>query len=178
MTSVVGIAKGGITGTGSFSVTPPAGAAGYLAILCVGIDSFPANTPPSGWTIVASDHSDSFSSWYIYTGVPGAGSSWTNTAGWSASLIVIGYDTVVAVNARDAVSATNVSPSVTATGASLIVRAQTGNPYPDLATIGFPSGTTNQDSRQDPTTNDPDDHSMVAVAHSVQAAGGATGTAA
>lgn len=78
--SVVGTpASGGRSGSGSFSITPPAGATSYLAgATC------PAAylTPPSGWTLVSEvDLGTSGSKLSIYSGSSAAGSAWSTTAG-------------------------------------------------------------------------------------------------
>lgn len=182
MTSVIGITSGGTNGAGVFAITPTAGAAGYLAIVAVGVNSTLQSTftPPSGFTLYSSGQTDNYSDWYVYTGGPTVGTDWTLGSAltpWAASVIIMAFDTAVTIGgfgSSDVGSNSLISPSITPSESSLIIRAETGNPWPSAPVIGYPSGTTNQASRFDPESGE--DHSAVSVAVSGTMSG-ATGTA-
>jgi len=95
MASVVGTAVGSRSGTGSFTITPPAGATSYLAYI-----GAPSSflTAPSGWTFVTDVNIDTAGDKAaLYRGTSSAGSSWTTTAGtivsdYPMTAVVIGFD--------------------------------------------------------------------------------------
>lgn len=148
---VVGTASGG-SNSGNFSVTPPAGAASYVAIVELTRDTGAGTTltAPSGWTLLSSGDSASgvwWSRWKIYTGTSSAGSSWTFSDPGHCSVVVIGLDnTITSATLTTTTSAvasgfTSVAcPDATLTEAALVVRAVVGEADADGAgNVGNPA---------------------------------------
>lgn len=139
---VVGTATGGRTGSGAFAVTPPAGAAAYLAVITAADnDGTLTVTPPPGWTLVGSV------GWagLMYKGTDEAGSSWSVTldnSSYMTSCVVVGYDMDFTVDEPTIGTDMN-SPAATASEAGLTIRtlctvveANVAATYPTAATIG------------------------------------------
>lgn len=179
---IVGTIGGGRTNNGSFTVTPPAGAAGYLAVASWG-GSSTGLTPPSGWTLVSRGvgPSDNFSCWGIWVGTAAAGSSWTLASASSTlgvALVVGGYDGALTVDVWNRVGGTGsvaipACPSVSATASGLVVRAAMVQNFSGTVTVGYPAAAT--DGRVFHTQT-PSERWTAAIAHETIGAAGATGT--
>ena len=178
------MAAPGIVGTsggyrdygGTLVVPPPAGALSYIAVVCATSDEGPGVTPPLGWTQVAREIGGEHSL-LIYSGVPGAGESWSVSYAWSVAITIVGYDSPVSVidHAESWIgnALPQVCPSVDALDTSLALRIVTGNAYPDTPTITYPPTAT---IGRVATVSTGADHAVAAVAHHVVPAG-PTGTA-
>lgn len=177
--TVVGTAIGGRIGFGTYTCTPPAGAAYYVAF--VGTNSIPNLIPPPNWTLLASNNGASTGSrWAIYTAPASAspGATWERGGSSSTgvqSVVVVGYDQAVTLG-TPVTAASATSPATTATGEGLALRLLTRLPstnadptYPTAATLG------RNVSRQYQAAGNAVE---VAVAHQAVAAAGAVATAA
>lgn len=179
---IVGTIGGGRTNNGSFTVTPPAGAAGYLAVASWG-GSSTGLTPPSGWTLVSrgAGPSDNFSNWGVWVGTGAAGSSWTlsgASATFGVALVIGGYDGALTVDVWNRVGGTGsvavpACPSVSATAAGLVVRGLMVQNFSGTVTVGYPAAAT--DGRVFHTQT-PSERWTAAIAHETIGAAGATGT--
>lgn len=172
-------AVGGRIGFGTYTCTPPAGAAFYVAF--VGTNSIPNLIPPPNWTLLTSNNGASTGSrWAIYTAPASAspGATWerggTSSTGVQA-VIVVGYDQAVTL-ATPVTAASATSPATMATGEGLALRLLTRLPstnadptYPTAATLG------RNVSRQYQAAGNAVE---VAVAHQSVSAAGAVATAA
>lgn len=182
--NVLGVATGGISGSGAFSVTPPAGATGYIAVLALGTtgpDSVAEPVAPAGFTLYQSGH-NSYTAWRIYRGAAGAGSTWQTASGWSASVMVIGLDGFeIEAYANGGEQNANptpnqTAPSVTTASPSLVMRLQTSSPWPGAPSGSYPTEAPN--NRHQIFTPNSDEGTMILLSSSNQASAGATGTAA
>ena len=161
--SVVGVAEGG-SRTGDFTVTPPAGAASYVAIVAQTRDGGDGGTgfaPPSGWSLYASGDSASgwWSRWLIYTAGSSPGSTWTFPSPGHCAVAMVGLDgpidsisrSVTLGASADGITS-QVCPSVSLTEEALVIRAvtaeagssSTASGNPAVGTVNYPSGTTSQ----------------------------------
>lgn len=179
-------------GSGTFSVTPPAGAAGFIAIIQTtgGLNQTPTVTPPAGFTVLINgdnpnNSTDNWSWRVVCIGSESAGTNWTVSdvpADGGTSLTMAGYSGPITIHKSATQDSTQGdpsslnSPSVTTTEPALIVRAMTNqfdslpsNFYPTNATLGrnthFTRGSGNSHGH------------LTAIAHSTQAVAGSTGVA-
>lgn len=183
MASVVGTAVGSRSGSGSFTITPPAGATSYLAAITSPIANL---TPPTGWTLVGEYNLGSAGSkTAVYKGTSSAGSSWSTTIGTLLSDypvvgVVTGYDfTPASISARvlnpdSAVDPYPAGPGATA-GPGIQVRLMAAQSATN-GTIAYPvqapdSRNTTKGTSTAGFTN------YVAVAHSTHTDTGFTGEA-
>ncbi len=181
---IVGVATGGIVDNGTFDITPPAGAAGYIAVLSLGHATPTTITEPvapEGFVLYQTGN-NSYTAWRIYVGHPGAGSTWTTTNGWSTSAMVIGL-TAFEIEAYGNGGPQNTNPtpdqtapSVTTATPSLVTRLMTAAPWPGAPSGSYPAEAPN--NRHQVLRQNDDESSFVALATSNQTAAGATGTAA
>lgn len=174
--NIVGTVTGGRNGTGSFTVTPPAGASGYLAIVEHKQGSI---TPPSGWTLVGSSTGQAtWSLQKIYSAGASPGTSWSATITGSpggVSLTMVGYDGAITVEQQNSTGGLT-CPSVTTTNPALVVRMMGTQPFSGAPTVGYPAGATL--GRASFAQNDGGEYWASGVAHTSQSTPGASGTAA
>lgn len=173
---IVGTATGGSSVANvAINVTPPAGAASWLAFLCWDTGQ-PAVNAPAGWSQVAVHDRDVVRLQVFYADPSTSpGTSWTSTSGHPRALVVVGFDgPVTVVGSTFANSAT--APTRTAGSAALIGRvvadmndSDAALAYPAAATLG---------RQQLVSWSELGWAASVAVAFQNQAAAGATGTAA
>lgn len=173
---IVGTATGGSSFANvAINVTPPAGAASWLAFLCWDT-SAPAVNAPAGWSQVAVHNRDVVRLQVFYADPSTSpGTSWTSTSEYPRALVVVGFDgPVTVVGSTFANSAT--APTRTAGSAALIGRvaadlndSAAALTYPAAATLG---------RQQLVQWHEWGWAASVAVAFQEQATAGATGTAA
>lgn len=188
--NIVGTATGGRTGDGTFNVTPPPGALGFIAIIqtASASSSAPTITPPSGFTeLLAADNPNSPDNWtwaFAFIGNGSVGSTWSISGGEATggiSITVAGYDSQIVVNAMDGDAAATSdpvsldSPSVTTNQPALIVRVL-ADQYDAVPSSFYPVGATLGRDYSAITVSGSYGH-LTAIAHSEQPTAGATGTA-
>lgn len=174
---IVGTAKGGITGSGSFTVTPPPGAASYWAV-AIWYGALGDIAPPAGWTAVESGTIESTWANYAFYRSSSAtpGSSWThNNATESMSVAMVGYSTPSDADVSAGTNNTLISPTVTTTTITELLRVIVNQPGTTGTTMGFPSNAPNAQVMQ-VTSNGPENY-FAAMASSTQTSAGASGTA-
>lgn len=169
--SVVGTESGGRTGSGTVTVTPPAGADYWVAFVVA-----PEHTPPSGWSLVQSWAVEGEPVYWFYesTGAPGA--VWTYS-GLSVNdpvaVLVRGYSGVSGTAYASQHTAT--SPSLNATEDALAARVVLD--FPDPTPLGYPTAATLNRAQ----VSQPDGTNTWAVSIGIaeqEVTAGATGTAA
>ena len=173
---IVGIASGSRTFVGAITVPPPASATSWLALVICSTDEGLAITVPIGWTRIAlTGGYEHAAALYMAHTLPGE--TWTIVSAWSASIIVVGYDAPITVQAIDQTVDTDVpqtSPSITATDSALVMRWLSGNSYPNAPTVAYPSNATLWRHQE---ISPGVDYAVAAIAHSTQPSAGPTGTA-
>lgn len=162
--NIVGTSSNGIGYvSGSFTVTPPAGAVRYLAYTYTDTQIASAITPPAGWTEVlynglgaGGNHRSSI---YTALATSSPGSTWTLPAASggvnnTGAVVVVGYDTDFTITNSSWIwdsstgatwdSTTGAAPMLTASSDSLVVRAlltwqnaySSNFPYPSTEPYG------------------------------------------
>lgn len=142
--NVVGTAQGGSTGAGSATITPPAGATSYLAVVTA-VTAGGVFTPASNWTKIFTEttiSTDDF--WTVWQAGSDAGDFWETSNSQGMAISIVGFDDDIAsITQYNTTSAS--SPSGTATGPCLAFRWVGGAPgdetgvvftYPTSATMG------------------------------------------
>lgn len=178
--------SGGIAGAGNFTVSLPTGATGYLAVCAYYGDTLHI-TPPSGWTAVvgpalaqAGNFWTAHGIWKADTGTS-PGTTWDHGNGdGSASVVIMGYDGVLTINASAGADVSDLTcPTTTTTEGALIARVLMINPYGGSApTAMYPSGHTIGQAERAEYIGSGTDYLVAAISHISQPSAGATGTAA
>ena len=172
--TVVGTASNSRSGGGSVSVTPPAGAASWLAFVFDN-GATPNIAPATGFAQVAVLGPYEIT---VFKATTAPGSSWgiNGTGGVTGGVvIVVGYDADVAVGASGTTASSATSPSVTLAEPSLVVRLLDGVRDSDVAP-GYPAGSTLGRVSQNQQLSG--FVLQLAVAHDAHLSGGTSGTAA
>jgi hypothetical protein len=139
---VVGTATGGRNGAGTFVVTPPPSAKGWIAL--VGRVAATSYTAPSGWSLIRSGGSaDSLYLVYMAnTTAPGATWTFADNAARPASVVVIGYDAPITEVGWAESTQTTVAPSATASAAPALALTGLIDANDSTASLIYPSGAT------------------------------------
>lgn len=164
--TIVGTAGTYASGTGGWTVTPPVGTVGGVAVVAVYHTA--TVTPPSGWTLVNEFGPGNFRL-RVYVGAPGMGSSWGVVGDSPVAITVAGYDAEVELVSLTGASGA-ASPSITAAADDLVIRGF-GDWPDDTASRTAPTGTTGTQM------SGASGGMWAGMAHNELVAAGATGTA-
>jgi len=167
-------------------VTPPAGAAAWIAIVYE--YTFPTVSgttliPPTGWSevdeFVIAAYGTRLHVFRSTSSTPGTVWTYGTVSGTDPVALVVaivGYDTDMSSVSVARAEDTQTSPAATATGEALVLRAITDGANATSGTVTYPTGATLGQFQQW-TSNLGGWRAVVAVAHQNQASAGSTGTA-
>lgn len=175
--TIVGTANGGIAGAGSFVVTPPAGAGGYLAV-AQWYGALTDLVAPTGWTLVTRARTgDEFTNYGWWTATSAPGDTWSRAdTGYGAAVAIAGYSGPVTIAQSAGADDSLTCPTVTTSEGTLVVRLLANQHYSAAPTVGYPAAATL--GRVQRVQAAGGEWFVAALSHHEQAAAGATGTAA
>lgn len=138
----VGVASGDRIGSGAVTVTLPAGAAGYVALVTTESATAPVAT---GWQVIDSgSFSPDAGHWYIMAAAAGASGTFTFTTSATAPAVVavMGIDQTFAIEAGTKATGVRVAPSVTTLGSDRLIITGLADLGEAGYVTGYPTGAT------------------------------------
>lgn len=177
---IVGTASGGITGSGGFTVDPPGGSSGWLAIAHWN-GSLIQLTVPSGWEAYVGpaetiDDWTNYGIWYSNTPTPG--SDWSHDSNTeAAAVLVVGYDGAITIEQSAGTDSSMNCPTVTTTNSALVTRILMVNAFNAPTILTYPTGHPDGQAQKIQNGGGGGDESATAICHVSQVSPGATGTA-